>query len=79
METLTFSIHLTLRAIVDEAEVQRGILYLPTVVGGRAGTLEPSGELGGGRNSRAERGVPGMVAVGLLLCFFLVILNNLSK
>lgn len=39
---------LILRAVVDEAEVQRGILYLPTVVGGRAGTLEPSGELGGG-------------------------------
>lgn len=43
----TFSTHLILRAAVGEAEVQRGILYLPTVVGGRAGTLEPSGELGG--------------------------------
>lgn len=46
---LTFIIHVTLRAIVEEeAEVQRGLLYLPTVVGGRAGTLQIWGELGGG-------------------------------
>lgn len=51
--------HFILSAVVDEeAEVQRGVLSLPTVAGGRAGTLEPCGELGG---------VTGMMAVGLLV------------